>query len=120
MIGIERKAQAANLGLRNTMLGRETDPKKARLQGDAEEGTSRIVSLPIGKYRLPKFLFSSSFWMLSAIIATFVTLLIVPTMERPEQQNCLALVVFVSLLWATEVCFQRSSNGMSELPLISV
>jgi phosphate transporter len=110
MIGIERKAQAANLGLRNTMLGRDTDPKKARLQGDAEEGTSRVVSLPIGKYRLPKFLLSSSFWMLSAIIAVFVTLLIVPTMERPEQQNCLALVVFVSLLWATEVCAHKSTE----------
>ena len=24
-------------------------------------------------------------------------------MERPEQQNCLAMLVFVSLLWATEV-----------------
>jgi hypothetical protein len=31
-------------------------------------------------------------------------LLMVPIMEEPEQQNCLAMVVFVSLLWATEVC----------------
>ena len=31
-------------------------------------------------------------------------LLVVPIMEAPEQQNCLAMVIFVSLLWATEVC----------------
>jgi hypothetical protein len=33
----------------------------------------------------------------------------VPIMEEPEQQNCLALVVFVSLLWATEVCSRGDS-----------
>jgi hypothetical protein len=30
-------------------------------------------------------------------------LLFIPILENPEQQNCLALLVFVSLLWATEV-----------------
>ena len=34
MIGIERKGQAANLGIRNTMLGGDNDPRLARLQGD--------------------------------------------------------------------------------------
>jgi hypothetical protein len=33
-----------------------------------------------------------------------VVLLVVPIMEVPEQQNCLAVVIFVSLLWASEVC----------------
>src|SRR6202012_2873578 len=36
MIGIERKAQAANLGIRQTLLGGVQDPSKARLQGDRE------------------------------------------------------------------------------------
>jgi phosphate transporter len=103
MIGIERKAQAANLGIRNTMLGQDTDPRKARLQGDDEDSTVKEVSLPIGKYRCPKFLFSGTFWVLCAIVALFGVLLSMPIMEKPEQQNCLALVVFVSLLWATEV-----------------
>ncbi|KAI5370025.1 Putative solute carrier family 13, SPX domain-containing protein [Septoria linicola] len=102
MIGIERKAQAANLGIRNTMLGQDNDPKRARLQGDDDDGTIKEVTLPIGKYRCPKFLVTGTFWVLCAVIAIFAVLLSVPIMERPEQQNCLALVVFVSLLWATE------------------
>ncbi|EME88157.1 uncharacterized protein MYCFIDRAFT_71343 [Pseudocercospora fijiensis CIRAD86] len=102
MIGIERKAQAANLGIRQTMLGPDTDHKKARLQGDEEEAATKEVNLPIGKYRCPRFLVTGTFWVLCAIIAIFAVLLVIPIMERPEQQNCLALAVFVSLLWATE------------------
>ena len=103
MIGIERKAQAANLGIRNTMLGQDTDPKKARLQGDDEHATTKEVVTPLGRTRCPRFLLSSTFWVLVFTIAVFAVLLAVPIMEEPEQQNCLALVVFVSLLWATEV-----------------
>ncbi len=103
MIGIERKAQAANLGIRNTMLGQDTDPKKARLQGDREDGAMKEVHTPLGTTRCPKFLVSGTFWVLVACIAVFAILLTVPIMEKPEQQNCLALVMFVSLLWATEV-----------------
>lgn len=102
MIGIERKAQAANLGIRQTMLGQDTDHNKARLQGDEEEGATKEVNLPIGKYRCPRFLVTGTFWVLCAIVAIFAVLLAVPIMEKAEQQNCLALVVFVSLLWATE------------------
>ncbi|CAK3961028.1 probable Na+ dicarboxylate, Na+ tricarboxylate and phosphate transporters [Lecanosticta acicola] len=102
MIGIERKAQAANLGIRNTMLGQDTDPKKARLQGDQENGALKEVVTPIGRYQCPKPLLSGTFWVLVAIVAVFAVLLAVPIMDKPEQQNCLALVVFVSLLWATE------------------
>ncbi|KAK4555512.1 low-affinity phosphate transporter [Recurvomyces mirabilis] len=102
MIGIERKAQAANLGIRNTMLGQETDPKKARLQGDDEGGATKEVQTPVGRYRCPTFLLSSTFWVLVACCAIFAVLLGVRFMEKPEQQNCLALIIFVSLLWATE------------------
>jgi phosphate transporter len=103
MIGIERKAQAANLGIRNTMLGQETDPRKSRLQGDDAAGATKEIQTPLGSTRCPKFLLSGTFWVLVADIAVFAVLLAVPIMDKPEQQNCLALVVFVSLLWATEV-----------------
>ena len=104
MIGIERKAQAANMGLRRTLLGGDNDPSKARLQGDEEIGmdTKEVVT-PIGKYRCPRWLFSSTFFTLMAIVIIFIILLVVPIMKKPEQQNCLALLIFVSLLWATEV-----------------
>ena len=103
MIGIERKAQAANLGIRNTMLGQDTDPKKARLQGDEEGGATKEVRTPLGSTRCPKFLISGTFWTLVTVVAVFAVLLAVPIMDEPEQQNCLAMVIFVSLLWATEV-----------------
>ena len=105
MIGIERKAQAANLGIRGTILGQENDGKRARLQGDNEDSAMKEVQTPVGRYSCPKFLLSSTFWVLLMTIAVFLILLMVPIMEEPEQQNCLAMVVFVSLLWATEVRF---------------
>jgi hypothetical protein len=103
MIGIERKAQAANIGITQTLLGRDTMGGKVRRQGDDIEPELKEVSTPIGKYRCPQWLISRTFWMLVACIAVFVVLLVVPIMEKPEQQNCLAMVIFVSLLWATEV-----------------
>jgi len=102
MIGIERKAQAANMGLGQTMLGGIENRGKARLQGDEEEEATKEVVTPLGKYRCPRFLLSSTFYTLVAVIAVFFVLLFAPIMESPVEQNCLALVVLVSLLWATE------------------
>lgn len=104
MIGIERKAQAANMGLRRTLLGVDNDPAKARLQGDDDNiPDMKELQTPVGRFRCPTWLFSSTMFTLLAIIAIFFILLFVPIMKKPEQQNCLALVAFVSLLWATEV-----------------
>ena len=100
MIGIERKTQAANLGLRQTMLGRDTDPGKGRLVGD--DVPRKEIFTPVRKYRCPQ-LFTPTLYTLVAILAVFFVLLFLPLMEQAEQQNCLALVVFVSLMWATEV-----------------
>ncbi|MCJ1309064.1 low-affinity phosphate transporter [Agyrium rufum] len=104
MIGIERKAQAANLGIRRMLLGNNNDSSKSRLQGDAsEEMATKELSTPVGRVTCPTWLFSSTMFTLIAIIAVFVVLLTVPIMEKTEQQNCLAMLIFVSLLWATEV-----------------
>jgi len=103
MIGIERKAQAANLGIRRTLLGGSQDPSHARLQGDREEADTKEIVTPIGRVRCPRWLFSSTFFALLTILAVFLILLLVPIMKKPEQQNCLAMLVFISLLWATEV-----------------
>ena len=109
MIGIERKAQAANLGIRQTLLGGDHgDPTQTQRQGDevGVAATKEVVT-PVGKCRCPTWLFSSTFFALVAIIAIFAVLLAVPIMNKPEQQNCLAMLVFVSLLWATEVFEQN-------------
>lgn len=103
MIGIERKAQAANIGITQTLLGRDVNAGRVRRQGDENEPEIKEVVTPIGRYRCPQWLVSKTFWTLVACIAVFIVLLVVPIMEKPEQQNCLAMVVFVSALWATEV-----------------
>lgn len=104
MIGIERKAQAANMGLRRTLLGDNADPAKARLTGDEPEiSTTKELATPVGRIKYPTWLFSSGFFTLCGILAIFTILLIVPISKSPEQQNCFAMLVFVSLLWATEV-----------------
>jgi phosphate transporter len=105
MIGIERKAQAANMGLRRTLLGADNDPAKARLQGDDENiNGMKELSTPVGRVKCPTWLFSSTMFTLIGVVGIFFVLLLVPIMDQVEQQNCLAMLVFVSLLWATEVC----------------
>lgn len=118
MIGIERKSQAANMGIRQTMLGQETDPRKLRLQGDEVEADMKEINTPIGRYRCPQWLLSSTFYTLIVIFTIFLLLLFIPSMKKPEQQNCLALVIFVSLLWATEVCNHKLSTSslLTQLP----
>ncbi|KAG9241627.1 SPX domain-containing protein [Calycina marina] len=104
MIGIERKAQAANLGLSRALLGPDHDPAKARLQGDDDAATGmKELQTPVGRFRLPTWLVSPTFITLLLIIGVFFTLLFIPFMKKEEQQNCLAMLIFVSLLWATEV-----------------
>lgn len=104
MIGIERKAQAANMGLRRTLLGRDDDPANARLQGDDLDAIeTKELETPVGRIRVPTWLYSSTMLSLIGIIAIFFILLNIPIMKKVEQQNCLAMLIFVSLLWATEV-----------------
>ena len=103
MIGIERKAQAANIGLTQTLLGGDRDPNKVRRQGDEVDTGMKEVVTPVGKYSCPAWLVSVNFWLFVGILAVFLVLLLVPIMKKPEQQNCLAMVIFVSLLWACEV-----------------
>jgi hypothetical protein len=59
---------------------------------------------------VPPWLASSSLWTLIICVTIFFLLLLLPIMEKAEQQNCLAMLVFVSLLWATEVSLHDSSR----------
>ena len=107
LIGIERKAQAAKVGFRGTVLGDRYGGARARLQGDnGDDSDFKEVVTPIGKFYLPKWVLSANLLILLGIMAIFITLLFVPILKKPEQQNCLAMLVLVSLLWATEVCLR--------------
>ena len=101
MIGLERRAEAARIG--RSLLGAENT--STLLQGDDERvPDSKDVETPFGRLKIPLWLANSGMGWLLAIIGIFFAVLYTPILEKPEQQNCLALLVFVSLLWATEVC----------------
>lgn len=106
LIGIERRGEAARLG--QSLLGHDPNASAKRLQGDeATDLEAKKFSTPIGRLSLPRWLANTSMLTLLISIVVFFLLLFLPIMEMPEQQNCLALLVFVSLMWATEVRFMR-------------
>jgi len=103
MIGIERKAQAAALGIRAPLYGGR---KPAHDVSDDETKQVEIPT-PMGRIKLPRWcpswLFSANMFTLIIALAVFFVLIFTPTFRAIEQSNCLALLVFVSILWATEV-----------------
>ncbi|KHN97801.1 spx [Metarhizium album ARSEF 1941] len=101
LIGIERRAEAARFG--QSLLGQDQAAIPKRLQGDDDEmAVTKQFRTPLGRLSLPGWLTSSSMLTLLGSLGAFAVLLAVPIMDKPEEQNCLALLVFVSLLWATE------------------
>ncbi|KAG0273996.1 low-affinity phosphate transporter [Linnemannia exigua] len=84
MIGIERKSQA--VGVR---------PSSALKTGPT------IINTPFGSIQLPEWL-TRNVWTLLFCCVVFAVLLHIELFEGPEQQNCFAILVFASLLWATE------------------
>lgn len=105
MIGLERRAEAARIG--RSLLG--ADNTATLLQGDDDKlPETREFATPFGRISLPLWLANSAMVWLVAIIAIFFIVLYIPILEKTEQQNCLALLVFVSLLWATEVSTRLS------------
>lgn len=102
MIVIERRAQAAALGIRSAFGGRKT------AQDVADDETKEIeIPTPVGRVKLPRWcpswLFSANVATLAVCLIVFMVFLLTPTFKSVEQANCLAMLVFVSLLWATEV-----------------
>ncbi|KAJ5278872.1 hypothetical protein N7478_004244 [Penicillium angulare] len=102
MIAIERRGQALNVGIRQTLLGADEDPETARRQGDKQEIQTTEISTPLGRIHFPLWFCSLSFGTLVLSFAVFGALLSLQIMETAEQQNCLAMLVLVSILWATE------------------
>lgn len=102
LIGMERRAEAASLG--KGLLGTSSDGIKVRLQGDDVPAVSgKDFTTPFGRFTCPTWLFGSTVLTILGIIAVFLAFLTIPILDTPEQQNCLAMLIFVSLLWATEV-----------------
>ncbi|KAJ6260322.1 hypothetical protein Dda_4547 [Drechslerella dactyloides] len=104
MIGIERKAQAANVGAMRTLLGTDVPSEGTRRQGDESELPEKTkLRTPLGTVMCPRWLLSSNFFVLVIATAIFLALIWSPTFKSPEQRGCFAILVFASILWATEV-----------------
>ncbi|KAF3103424.1 low-affinity phosphate transporter [Orbilia oligospora] len=103
MIGIERKAQAANLGIRRTLLGADVPEERTRRQGDEAPSEKTEIRTPLGTITCPRWLISSNFFTLIIATAIFLAVLFAPIFQSPEQRGCFAILVFASILWATEV-----------------
>ncbi|PWN89439.1 SPX-domain-containing protein [Acaromyces ingoldii] len=96
MIGIERRAQGATL---------EQNIMGSRMIQDGEEVKPTRIWTPFGKVRLPHWLGISTVQLFVAF-AMLTLLLKAPGLRffsRIEEQNCLAMLVFCTILWATEV-----------------
>ncbi|KAJ9475297.1 Low-affinity phosphate transporter PHO91 [Pseudozyma hubeiensis] len=96
MIGIERRAQGA--ALERTVMGSgKTD--------DFEPKKPFRLRTPCGSFTIPSWLSMSTLHLIIAFTA-LVALLKAPGLRffnRVEEQNCLAMLVFCTILWATEV-----------------
>lgn len=94
MIGIERRAQGATL---------EQTVMKASTGGEKPRPTR--IRTPFGAITLPIWLGISTVQLVTAF-TLLVLLLKAPGLRffsRVEEQNCLAMLVFCTILWATEV-----------------
>lgn len=102
MISIERRAQGA--GLSQTVMGSGANK-------DGEPVKQKAFRTPCGNLRLPAWLGMSTVQLVVAFVV-FVAFLRAPGLRifsRVEEQNCLAMLLFCTILWATEVSsvFQR-------------
>lgn len=100
LIGMERRAEAATLG--HQLLARETDQRPLLLGDEEYVSPTKEITTPLGRLVCPTWLVTSTTLSLLIILIIFFALLSLPILSQPEQQNCLAMLVFVSLLWATE------------------
>ncbi|BFZ56485.1 low-affinity phosphate transporter [Savitreella phatthalungensis] len=90
MINIERRTEAASVNQFRSLLA-------------AKDEAPKIVRTPLGRYQIPPVFLNSTLWTLFGCLAVFFGLIYLPTLQSIEQSNCLAILVFASLLWATEV-----------------
>lgn len=93
MIGMERKAHAAAIGASKGNI---------KLQGEDSSSVAATHFVRVCGVPVPDFFVTGPGFKLLIITAIFLVLLALPILESPEQNKCLAVVIFASLLWATE------------------
>jgi len=97
MINIERRAQAASL--EQAVVG------AGGASGGGHDTKPNVVNMPCGRLVLPHFVTLGTVNLVVSILV-FILLLKAPALrmfDRVEEQNCLAMLVFCTMLWVTEV-----------------
>jgi hypothetical protein len=83
------------------------DPRAATgfLDAELEKGAWKpFFKTPLGTIYLPSWLSKSGcIFAIAVIILIIMTSGAANTFDRIEEQNCLAMLVFCTILWATEV-----------------
>lgn len=108
MIGLERKGwSGAGTGLnarRSSMVNGQGLDKPIVLQKELDDPDeeAQIVSTPLGRFRLPKWMTKEVVGGIIAVVA-FISILMSDFGDRVEERNCLAILVFASIFWALEV-----------------
>lgn len=64
--------------------------------------TGKLVKTPFGRLRVPTW-FSAKGLICVIAVAALVGISVAEPMDRVEESNCLAMLVFCTILWATEV-----------------
>ncbi|EPQ28079.1 uncharacterized protein PFL1_04406 [Pseudozyma flocculosa PF-1] len=94
MIGIERRAQGA--ALERTVMG---STKRA----DYEPAKPTRLRTPCGAVTVPSWLSMSTLHLVDRVHGAWRRAPGLRFFNRVEEQNCLAMLVFCTILWATEV-----------------
>ncbi|CAD6892333.1 unnamed protein product [Tilletia controversa] len=115
MIGIERRVAGA--ALERSVMGARAPGVK-----DGEQPKATRFRTPCGSITLPSWLGISTVQLVIAFVM-LVLLLKAPGLrffERVEEQNCLAILVFCTILWATEVIPLFVTSLMVPLLVVSL
>ncbi|OWB84668.1 hypothetical protein B5S33_g3318 [[Candida] boidinii] len=95
MIGMERKTQAAHASSSRNVLN----------TNNSIDSKEKLVKIPLGagkSLHIPPIFLTANFFKGSFITILTIILLNVAVFEDKQQNNCFALLVCASLLWATE------------------
>ncbi|KAE8218048.1 hypothetical protein CF319_g7997 [Tilletia indica] len=115
MIGIERRVAGA--ALERSVMGVRAPGVK-----DGDQPKATRFRTPLGAITLPSWLGISTIQLVVAFVM-LVLLLKAPGLrffERVEEQNCLAILVFCTILWATEVIPLFVTSLMVPLLVVSL
>ncbi|WBW70568.1 phosphate (Pi) transmembrane transporter Plt1 [Schizosaccharomyces osmophilus] len=95
MIAIERRTEAARLSGLPSVVGGVNDK-------DPFASKYIIFRSRFGDLKIRRFFLNSTLLTIAVIFSLFIAILMYPIIDNKEQNNCMALLVLVSLLWATE------------------